>query len=403
MKITYFVNQYPHVSHTFIRREILELESQGFDIQRVSLRGWKSPIVDNRDKAELERTKFILRDGLKPLFHYFVKSLFRNPEGVWSALKMTFRMSKMSERNILYHLVYLLEACRLADLTIKHKSKHIHAHFGTNATEVALLAHLLTDIPYSFTVHGPEEFDKPLSLHLREKIHHATFVCAISSFCRSQLFRWSSHADWVKLEVVRCGLDSDFLQGRPLPINHKKMKQLLCIGRLCEQKGQLLLLQAFKSVIESGHHMKLVLAGDGDMRIDIDSFIKENSLQDFVDITGWVSSTQVKELLIDSDAMILPSFAEGLPVAIMESMSIGRPVLTSYIAGIPELITHKENGFLFPAGDVEAIKNSILEFIDLSEEELSNIALSAYGSVSERHNITIEARKLGMLIGESND
>lgn len=398
MNITYFINQYPHVSHTFIRREILELESQGFNIQRIALRGWSSTIVDETDKSEREKTQYVLSAGLRSLIPYFGKILLKNPKGIWTAVKMVFQMTKMSERNILYHFIYLLEACRLADDVARHQSHHIHAHFGTNSTEVVLLAHLLTGIPYSFTVHGPEEFDKPLSLHLREKIRYSKFVCAISSFGRSQLFRWAAYEDWDKIKIVRCGLDSSFLQGAPLPPKPKQVKQLLCIGRLCEQKGQLLLLQSVKAVLDAGYQLKLVLAGDGEMRPEIESFIAQHDLLGNVEITGWISSEQVKQQLIESDAMVLPSFAEGLPVAIMEAMAVGRPVITTYIAGIPELITNKKNGFLFPAGDILATKNSIIDFISMSDDAVQEIVLSAYRSVYEHHNIITEAKKLGLLI-----
>lgn len=401
MRITYFINQYPHVSHTFIRREILELEKQGFEIQRIALRGWDSSIVDETDKNERERTNYILYGGLKSLLPSFTKFIFRKPKNMWTAIKMVFRMTRMSERNILYHFIYLMEACRLANETLENGSEHVHAHFGTNSTEVVLLANLLTNIPYSFTVHGPEEFDKPLSLHLREKIRHSKFVCAISSFGRSQLFRWADYNDWNKVKIVRCGLDNSFLQGQPVVSESKNVKQLLCIGRLCEQKGQLLLLQSLKEVLDCGHQVKLILAGDGDMRPEIERFVSKHGLQNNVEITGWISSIQVKQYLVQSDAMILPSFAEGLPVAIMEAMSVGRPVITTYIAGIPELITNKENGFLFAAGDITAIKNAIINFLRMSDKEHHEMVSLAYKSVDENHNIVSEAKKLGSLIRET--
>ncbi|HEY7865774.1 MAG TPA: glycosyltransferase family 4 protein, partial [Psychromonas sp.] len=173
------------------------------------------------------------------------------------------------------------------------------------------------------------------------------------------------------------------------------VKQLLCIGRLCEQKGQLLLLQAIKKVIDSGHQLKIVLAGDGEMRPDIEQFIQQNELSNVVTITGWISSDQVKQYLLESDAMVLPSFAEGLPVAIMEAMAVGTPVITTYIAGIPELISSGHNGLLAPAGDPDATACNIETFINMSEAEIANMARLAYNSVEERHNIKTEAEKLG--------
>jgi len=396
--ITYFINQYPKVSHTFIRREILELENNGFKVQRVSLRGWDTELKDSVDIKEQAKTNYVLSSGLATLFPGFLKFFFSSPTKFAKALKLALKMSKMSERGMFYHIVYLMEACTLANYAKAVNSSHIHAHFGTNSTEVTMLASILSGIDYSFTVHGPEEFDKPLGLHLKEKISHSKFVVAITSYCRSQLFRWADFKDWNKVKIVHCGLDSNFLKGQPAPPVSNHIKKLLCIGRLCEQKGQLLLLKALKKVLDEGENVELVLAGDGEMRTDIDVYIAENSLQDNVKITGWISSNEVHDLLLQSDAMILPSFAEGLPVAIMEALAVGRPVLATYIAGIPELITHNKQGVLFHAGDVIAIKKAIKSFINMPEEEIKNMVSSGYASVNERHNIVTEAKKLALLI-----
>ena len=179
-----------------------------------------------------------------------------------------------------------------------------------------------------------------------------------------------------------------------------KRRQLLCIGRLCEQKGQLLLLKSLKEVLASGENIKLILAGDGEMRNAVETYINNNNLKSNVEITGWISSKQVKQLLNDSDAMILPSFAEGLPVAIMEAMAIGTPVLTTYIAGIPELIHSNENGILFPAGDIDSTKNAILDFLNKSNDDLELMIQKAYQSVEHRHHIDIETKKLACYFKE---
>nr|WP_283104513.1 glycosyltransferase family 4 protein [Shewanella olleyana] len=257
-----------------------------------------------------------------------------------------------------------------------------------------MLAKYLTGIPYSFTVHGPEEFDKPLSLHLNEKISDAKFVSAITSYCRSQLYRWANHEDWSKIKIVHCGLDQSFLQGGVPQVSKPESYQFLCIGRLCEQKGQLLLLESFLQLVQANDAVKLILAGDGDMRPEIEHFIRQHQLEQHVEITGWISSNEVKRLLTESDAMVLPSFAEGLPVAIMEAMAIGTPVLTTYIAGIPELLSDKDNAILFPAGDVEATSIAMKNFTELSTDSLNQLIQNAYTSVSTRHNIDIEAAKI---------
>lgn len=252
---------------------------------------------------------------------------------------------------------------------------------------------------YSFTVHGPEEFDKPEFIKLREKINHAAFVVAISSFGRSQIFRWIRNKDWYKVKVVHCGLERSFYEGavQTIPL----IPRLVCVGRLCEQKGQLLLIDAFSKLAAKGVDFELVLAGDGEMRPEIEALIKQHSLGSKIRITGWISSQQVREEILASRAMVLPSFAEGLPVVIMEAMALHRPVLTTYVAGIPELVHHGENGWLFPAGDVDELVKVLESFLLTSTDTLEKMGCAAHEKVVERHSIDVEAAKLAKLFIEA--
>ncbi|RCU49466.1 colanic acid biosynthesis glycosyltransferase WcaL [Corallincola holothuriorum] len=401
MKITYFVNQYPKVSHSFIRREILALEQAGVCVHRVSIRGWDADVVDPLDKEEKGKTSYVLQGGIKSLLGLACSALFNSPRAFFKALSSALKMSRMSERNALYHIIYLLEACKLKQLCENEGSEHIHAHFGTNSTEIAMLCHLLGGPGYSFTVHGPEEFDKPQGLHLKEKVAHSKFVAAISSFGRSQLYRWCDYADWDKIKVVHCGLDADFFGAVDKTQVLGGQKQLLCIGRLCEQKGQLLLIEGVKKARDSGADIRLVLAGDGEMRNEVEALVERLELSEYVSITGWISSSKVQSLLRESDAMILPSFGEGLPVAIMEALATKTPVITTYIAGIPELIEHRETGWLCAAGDPDAIAESIIDFAATPTELVNEITEKAFLAVKSRHCIDTEAKKLALYFSES--
>ncbi|HQT25682.1 MAG TPA: glycosyltransferase, partial [Burkholderiales bacterium] len=287
---------------------------------------------------------------------------------------------------------YLVEACVLLNLMKKKGITHVHAHFGTNPATVALLANRLCGISYSFTVHGPEEFDKPEALSLEEKIRHASFVVAISSFGKSQLFRWCSHENWTKIKIVRCGLDAQFLHSRKTDVPENR--RLVCVGRLCEQKGQLLLLEAVHMLKNEGQKIDLVLAGDGPLRPEIESLVDRLGLADHVRITGWISSGQVLEEIQASRALVLPSFAEGLPVVLMEACALRRPVVTTSIAGIPELVQDGESGWVVPAGSVEKLGDALKELFETSPKALSEMGEKAYGRVSSQHDIRIECANL---------
>ncbi|MDX1297213.1 MAG: glycosyltransferase [Pseudomonas sp.] len=397
MRIAYFINQYPKVSHSFIRREILALERNGFEVQRIALRGWDGELVDDEDLRERGRTRYVLQEGLRGLLLPVFQVLREQPRRFFSALLLALRMGRRADRSWPYHLVYLAEACRLLPWLREFGATHVHAHFGTNSAEVVMLAEALGGPAYSFTVHGPEEFDKPQFIHLGEKVRRAAFVVAISSYGRSQLFRWVEHAHWSKVKVVHCGLERAFHDVPPVAM--PVVPRLVCVGRLCEQKGQLLLMQAAGLLAEQGLEFEIVLAGDGEMRAEIEALVERYGLQARVRITGWISSEQVRAEILAARALVLPSFAEGLPVVIMEAMALRRPVLTTYVAGIPELVCHGENGWLFPAGSVEELAVALADCLAQSAEVLERMGEAAYQRVLERHDIDTEAAKLAVLFG----
>lgn len=394
-KIAYFINQYPKVSHSFIRREILALERQGFEIQRIALRGWDCELADQEDQRERTRTRYVLQDGLFSLLWALVRTPLTAPGHFFSALALAIRMGRRGERPLPYHLVYLTEACRILPWLKSFGATHVHAHFGTNSAEVAMLAHALGGPSYSFTVHGPEEFDKPQFLSIGEKVRRAAFVVAVSSYGRSQLYRWVDHAQWPKVKVVHCGMEPAFHTVEPTP--PAATPRLVCVGRLCEQKGQLLLVEAVRRLARKGIKFELVLAGDGEMRAEVEGLIARYGLAKQVRITGWISSDQVRREILAARGLVLPSFAEGLPVVIMEAMALRRPVLTTYVGGIPELVRPGENGWLFPAGDIDELAAAMEDCLSRAPDELRVMGEAARARVIERHSIDVEAAKLAAL------
>jgi colanic acid/amylovoran biosynthesis glycosyltransferase len=396
MRIAYLINRYPKVSHSFIRREIQALERRGINVMRIAIRGWNDQLVDTDDAREREYTRYVLRGGALPLMLALFRLLLSHPLRTLQALALELKMARRSERPLPVHLIYLAEACQIFLWLQQENITHLHAHFGTNSAEVAMLVHMLGGPPWSFTVHGPEEFDKPLTIGLAEKIRRAAFVVAISSYGRSQLYRLVEHSFWRKIEVVHCGLDRMFLDEAPeQPLSPRR---LVCVGRICEQKGQLLLLEAAKILAAKGVDFELVLAGDGEMRAEAEQFIADHNLKSRVRITGWISNDQVRTELLAARALVLPSFAEGLPVVIMEAMALQRPVISTFIAGIPELVEPNEHGWLVPAGDVQALATAIQRCLATGTEELSRMGQGGRRRVQIRHDADGEAEKLCVLL-----
>lgn len=399
MHIAYLINQYPKVSHSFIRREILALERQGVRVQRIALRGWEGDLVDAEDFSERERTRYVLRDGLGGLLRSMTKMALASPARFFAGMKLAFRMSRRSDKSLPYHLIYFAEGCRIAEWLRDEGIAHLHAHFGTNSAEVAMLAAEVGGFRYSLTIHGSEEFDKPEFIGLGEKIRRASFVAAVTSYCRSQLYRAVEHSHWGKVHVVHCGVEHAFHGNAEQALSTRP--RFVCVGRLCEQKAQQLLVEAVALLARKGTDVELVLAGDGEMRGEVMTMIARHNLHDRVRITGWISGEQVRQELLEARALVMASFAEGLPVVIMEAMSLRRPVLTTWITGIPELVREGESGWLYPPGSVEELAAAMERCLATPDDELLRMGERARVRVLERHDSDREAGKMVTLFRQA--
>jgi colanic acid/amylovoran biosynthesis glycosyltransferase len=395
-KIAYLVNQYPQASHTFIRREIAGLEALGIEVVRYTVRAAPGPSLDPADEKERLKTQAILGVGLLGLLAATARAAITHPLRFVRALRTAVRLGRRSERGVMVHLIYLAEACVLQHSLAESKAVHLHSHFGTNSTAVALLCRLLGGPPYSFTAHGPEEFDFARPLSLGEKVRHAEFVVAISEFGKGQLYRWSDYGDWRKVHVIRCGVDADFLDAGPHPV--PTTSRLVCIGRLAEQKGQLLLVEAAGLLRQRGFEFQVSLVGDGPMREVLELRIGELGLQEYVILAGWGDSDTVRRAIIESRALVLPSLAEGLPVVLMEALALGRPVISTYIAGIPELVTTGVCGWLVPAGSVDALADAMASVLSANPDDLDQMGAAGAARVAIRHDARLESARLASLL-----
>ncbi len=393
MKICYLSNQYPKVSHTFIRREILALEAIGGPVFRVSARVNAEGLVDPLDISELENTHSIAQGRIPQVLTASVLELVSSPFTFFKSLVKGLTLGVRDNIQLPRYLIYLAEACYLKQLCKKNGVDHIHAHFGTNPAAVAYLCRILGGPSYSFTVHGPEEFDRPLSLSLGEKIHGAAFVVAISFFCQSQLYRWCKNLDeWKKVTIVRCALDrGSFEDTKPIS---EGCRRFLAIGRLCEQKGFPLLLEAASRLNKQGVTFQLDIVGDGPMRGDIEAKISSEGLADCVKLLGYKSGGEVIDLLDQSCCLVVPSFAEGLPVVIMEALARRRPVLSTSIAAMSELLSNGVNGWVIPAGNVDALTQKMNEILELDVSVLNTFGATGQEKVRLQHNSVTEAKKL---------
>ena len=316
----------------------------------------------------------------------WIRTILRSPRRALAAVRLAAEHRCAGLKGRLLPLAYLVEAAYLAERLRAKRVEHLHNHIGEGSASVAMLASLLSDIPFSMTIHGPSEFDRPTQLALGEKIRRAAFTVAVSEFTRSQLYRWSDPADWPKIHVVHCGLDGTFLDGGATSI--PETRRLICVGRLTEQKGPLVLLEAVQRLAAEGLMLELILVGDGPLRRPIEERVERLGLQKHVRLAGLQGIEAVRDEIIGARALVLPSFAEGLPRVLMEAMALGRPVISTYVAGIPELVVPGLCGWLVPAGSVEALVEAMRDALLSSTADLERLgrAGTARGPTARRHH-----------------
>jgi colanic acid/amylovoran biosynthesis glycosyltransferase len=395
MRVGYFINQYPSVTHTFIRREIRGMETLGVSMFRYALRPAEHKSIDPEDEIEENLTKYILRSGFVEILRCFMVALLTQPGPLTRAIREAIKIGWRSDRGILRHMIYVVEAAVLASWCRRDNIQHLHAHFGTNSASIAMLSRHFCGIPYSFTVHGPEEFEKAELLSLDTKLEGCAFAVCISSFGRSQLMRWTPSVQWHKIAVVHCGLDSSFSDSSVPPF--AVAPRLVCVGRLDAPKGQTILVEGARRLHQAGIPCEIVLVGDGPSRKPIEDAIERAGLQKTIRLIGWASGAQVRDEIIAARALVLPSFAEGLPVVLMEAMALGRPVISTYVAGIPELVEPGKTGWLVPAGDEIALADAMREALEATVSQLTAMGAAGRLRVIERHDSLIEAGKLKKL------
>lgn len=397
LRIAVFTNAYPTISHTFIRNEIVALERQGIEVTRITIRAGPAGVVEEADRLEATRTLALMAGGRLRLAGSVAARFLKAPGRFLSALRLTLSEPQRAAGRW-RSLAYFVQACRLAEVMEQVGVTHVHAHFGTNPAAIARLAGKLGDLTYSMTVHGPDEFDAPAALHLRAKIADARLVAAISDYGRSQLMRWARPTDWPRIRVVRCGVASAFHEGEA-DDGGLRSATLVCVARLSAQKGLPLLLDA-AALLARDRTFALRIVGDGELRAELTARIAALGLSDHVRLLGWQGVAEVRRELLAARALVLPSFAEGLPIVLMEAMALGRPVIATAIAGIPELVDDRV-GWLVRAGSAGVLADAMRGALDAAPGVLAGMAALGRERVRRDHDVDRNARRLATLLREA--
>ena len=398
MTIAYLLNIYPAPSGTFIRREIEALEERGTDIRRFAVRRFHAPLVDGRDRSEADRTTYLLEGALPDLLLCALREVFVNLPGVLRALPLWWRVLRNAGLGaFVRHVAYFLQAASFRQKTARAGIKHVHAHFGTNATTVAMLAHAMGGPAYSFTAHGSDEFVEAPTLSYGLKIENAAFVVAISDYCRKIVAGLCGRPEDVrKIHVARCGIWLD--EFPPAPPVAQGNRTLVCVGRLCPQKGQVHIPAVVAALRADFPDLRVILAGDGETRAAVEAEIARHGVGDQVILHGWASNDEVRRLIAQARVFLLPSYAEGLPIVLMEALALGRTAITTTVAAIPELID-EDCGWLVAPGNEAELAAALRAALETPEEILAAMGRAGRARVARLHDVRDLAALLEPLFG----
>jgi colanic acid/amylovoran biosynthesis glycosyltransferase len=386
-KLAYLLSMYPAVSHTFFLNEVRELRKLGFAIEVASVNPPEraSDGLTAREVEELKNTFYIKAMKRSHILGVLLKILFTRPLVVGRGLRTALGLDPFNLQASTYSLFYLVEALLVGDWMRRKGHNHLHVHFGGAVATVAMLVTAAWGIPYSIMIHGPDEFYDVDQTYLRRKVQQALFVFCISDYCRSQVMKICGPSHWDKLHVLRLGVDPDVFVP-DLSAKDDSVIEIVCVGRLVPTKGQLILLRAVSELLAKGYPVRLRLIGDGADRTRLEKFILDHGLGDVVVLEGARNHESTRRLLGRAHIFALASFAEGLPVALMEAMAMQIPCVSTYVGAIPELIRDGLDGLLVPASSHEALCNA-LERLIVNPDLRQILAHSGRLRVLELHNL----------------
>jgi len=385
-RIAYLLSQYPAVSHTFFLKEILGLRQIGFEIEAASVNPPDRAIakLPSLEAEEAYKTYYLKEVNIWKAIHTLVTITVVRPRVVLRGLRAAVSLGSWDLHRQIYAFFYMIEALLLGHWMHERALHHLHVHFGGPVSTVAMLACQAWGFDYSITIHGPEEFYEVDACYLARKIERAKFIFCISDFCRSQLMKYCDPAGWGKMHVVPLGIDTE--EFRPVYREANLPLRIVCVGRLVPAKGQHILLRGFSRLRSKGHALQLIFVGDGPDRPSLEREVAEHALSNHVTFCGALNHDRAREQVAQADIFALASFAEGIPVALMEAMAMGIPCVSTIIAGIPELIRDNIDGLLVPASSVESFSSAI-ESLVLDQELRQRLGASARARVIEHYNL----------------
>jgi glycosyltransferase involved in cell wall biosynthesis len=398
--LAYLVSQYPTLSMSFVLREVLQLRALGFRIDTASINAPDRPPerLTEEERDEAAHTYCVKRHGLGGAAKAHLLALFRDFAGYCRGFGMVVRLGRLDLRRLAFNFFYFTEALMVGQWMRRKGQTHLHCHLGQQAATVGMYVRRIFSLGFSMTVHGPDEFYDARGQYLAEKIAAANFVVCISSFARSQLMMLSPYSHWNKILVSRLGVDPRIFSQQPIRTAPDTF-DILCVGRLTPAKGQHVLIDAMERLKGAGRPVRLRLVGAGPDEASLREHAARIAVPDCVVFEGAVNQDRIRGFYQAADIFCIPSFAEGIPVVLMEAMAMGIPCVTTHITGVPELIRNGIDGLVVAPSDLDALTDALAKLMDDAalRQRISN---SARERIAEHYDLHRNVEMLAAIFGE---
>ena len=370
--VAYVSQFYPHLTETFVYREVLGLRECGVDVRTYACWSPRVESLSAESRLLAEETTYVFPLNHLGLVVSHLRWFGKRPLRYLGTLGLVTLRSGDTLRNRGFALLHFAMAVHLATDMQRKGIRHVHAQFAINAATIALVLSRLLDVPFSFTAHNLL-FTKHMVLG--EKIRRARFIVAISEYTRRFLLGMAPRGvdPSERIHVVHCGLPlRQFPVRESAPANEHP--HLLFVAQVHERKGAFVLVEACRRLVDRGQEFHCTIVGGGPLLEAVRSQVDELDLQQNVTLTGPLPQEDLPPLFEKADVFTIPCVTaadgdkDGIPVALMEAMAQGIPAVSTRVSGIPELIEDGVSGLLVDERDPDALAQALGQL--LSDPEL---------------------------------